>query len=109
MALLVSQYMVFLRDPWLNVRRSWEGFWRTYVCSGARTNIAHELPTNKVIEKGALVMIDLHPIVNNYSADICGANCGLYTGPWGVRVEDTVVVGKGGPVVLTDHPRRLTA
>ncbi len=182
-----------------------EGFWRTYVCSGARTNIAHGLPTNKVVEKGDLVMIDLHPIVNNYSADICRTvclgeptqaqrqafdlylkaqqsavavakagstmmdleravngtldaaghkqhvfgppvhglgiefeeaplpaghaffhgekaappleantvlaigNCGLYTGPWGVRVEDTVVVGIDGPVVLTDHPRRLTA
>lgn len=34
-------------------------------------------------------------------------NCGLYTGPWGVRVEDTVVVGEEGPLVLTVHPRRL--
>jgi Xaa-Pro aminopeptidase len=36
-------------------------------------------------------------------------NCGLYTGPWGVRVEDTVVVDAQGPVVLTDFPRSLEA
>jgi Xaa-Pro aminopeptidase len=34
-------------------------------------------------------------------------NCGLYTGPWGVRVEDTVIVGAAGPEVLTRTPRRL--
>jgi len=40
---------------------------------------------------------------------IAVGNCGLYTGPWGVRVEDTVVVGRGGPTVLTGYPRRLGA
>ncbi len=180
-----------------------EEFWRTYVSSGPRTNIAHGLPTNREIQAGDLVMIDIHPIVNGYSADICrtiaagqptteqqagydlyleaqqatvakvraGAsmvdleatlhgilrdagqgdhvfgppihgvgiefeesplppghaffhgeaapppleantvlavgNCGLYAGPWGVRVEDTVVVGKEGGEVLTTYPRRL--
>jgi Xaa-Pro aminopeptidase len=34
-------------------------------------------------------------------------NCGLYTGPWGVRDEDTVVVRKNGPEVLTKYSRRL--
>ncbi len=34
-------------------------------------------------------------------------NCGLYTGPWGVRVEDTVAVGKEGPLVLTNFPRDI--
>ena len=34
-------------------------------------------------------------------------NCGIYTGPWGVRIEDTVVVGKEGPGVLTDYPYSL--
>jgi Xaa-Pro aminopeptidase len=34
-------------------------------------------------------------------------NCGLYTGPWGVRVEDTVVIGAVGPEVLTAYPRQL--
>lgn len=177
-----------------------EDFWRTYVSSGPRTNIAHGLPTNRKLETGDLVMIDIHPIVNNYSSDICrtvcagkptpeqqavydlyikalqatiakvkagvdmvdleetlhgifkGAghgphifgpsihgiginfeesplppghaffhgekappplpanvviaigNCGLYTGPWGVRVEDTVVVGDEGPMILTEFP-----
>ena len=180
-----------------------EEFWRTYVSSGPRTNIAHGLPSIRKIEPEDLVMIDIHPIVNGYSADMCRTvcagepapeqqeaydlylkaqqatigkvragigmveleetlhgiikeaghgghifgptihgvgiefeesplppghaffhgekappplqanvvisvgNCGLYTGPWGVRVEDTVVVGKDGPVVLTTYPRSL--
>jgi Xaa-Pro aminopeptidase len=180
-----------------------EEFYRTYVSSGPRTNIAHGLPTHRRIQKGDLVMIDLHPIVNGYSADMCrtvsvgkpaadqqaaydlflraqqatiakvkagvsmveleetihGAlkeaghgghifgppihglgiefeeaplppghaffhgekappplevnvvitvgNCGLYTGPWGARVEDTVAVGADGSAVLTTFPRTL--
>ena len=38
---------------------------------------------------------------------IAVGNCGLYTGPWGVRVEDTIVVGEKGPTVLTSYPRQL--
>lgn len=181
-----------------------EGFWRTYVSSGPRTNIAHGLPTLRRLQDRDLVMIDLHPIVNGYSADLCrtvcvgiptaeqqaaydlyvkaqqtaiskvreGAgmvelehtmhgifkeaghqehifgppihgvgidfeeaplppghaffhgekapqplakntviavgNCGLYLGPWGVRVEDTVVVGEAGPQLLTGYPKSLS-
>jgi len=48
-----------------------EGFWRTYVSSGPRTNIAHGLPSNRIINIGDLVMIDIHPIVEGYSSDIC--------------------------------------
>jgi Xaa-Pro aminopeptidase len=180
-----------------------DGFWRTYISSGPRTNVAHGLPTQRKLKNGDLVMIDIHPIVNGYSADMCrtvcvgkpkpdqqaaynlflkaqqdtlakvkegvgmveleqtlhgivkegghgghifgppihgvgiefeesplppghaffhgekeppplGANtviavgnCGLYTGPWGVRVEDTAVVGPKGPTILTGYPRRL--
>lgn len=180
-----------------------EEFWRTYVSSGPRTNIAHGLPTLRRLQPGDLVMIDIHPIVNGYSADICRTvsvvkptpdqqdaydlflkaqqdtiakvkagveiveleqtiheiikqgghgehifgppihgvgiefeeaplppghaffhgekeapplkpnvvisvgNCGIYTGSWGVRVEDTVVVGSDGPIVLTTYPRKL--
>jgi Xaa-Pro aminopeptidase len=180
-----------------------EGFWRTYVASGPRTNIAHGLPTDRRLEPDDLVMIDLHPIARGYSADLCRTvcagtpapeqqaaydlylraqqaavalaragvtvaeveaalhgplreaghgdhlfgppvhgvgiefeeaplpsghaffhgeaappplpanvvlavgNCGLYTGPWGVRVEDTVVVGATGPLLLTRYPRHL--
>lgn len=180
-----------------------EGFWRTYVASGPRTNIAHGLPTHRKVEFGDLVLIDLHPIVDGYSADECRTvclgtatheqrmaydlfvraqqatiakakagvtmvelehslhgsleeaghaehifgppihgvgiefeeaplpaghaffhgekepppleenivlavgNCGLYTGPWGVRVEDTTLVGVEGPKVLTSYPRSL--
>jgi len=52
-----------------------EGFWRTYVSSGPRTNVAHGLPTSCKLEPGDLVMIDIHPIVNGYSADICRTVC----------------------------------
>jgi Xaa-Pro aminopeptidase len=182
-----------------------EEFWRSYVCSGPRTNIAHGLPTNRVVEQGDLVMIDIHPIVNGYSADICRTvcvgkpdasqqsaydlyleaqqstirmikagvgmveleqhihqvlkdgghgdhifgppihgvgiefeeaplppghaffhgekappplpanavisvgNCGLYAGPWGVRVEDTNWVKPDGVETLTRVPRQLTS
>jgi Xaa-Pro aminopeptidase len=180
-----------------------EEFYRTYVSSGPRTNIAHGLPTKRKLKNGDLVMIDIHPIVNGYSADLCRTvcvdkpnakqqnaydlflkaqqttiakvkagvgmveleqtlhgvikegghgghifgppmhgvgiefeesplppghaffhgekeppplkanmviavgNCGLYTGPWGVRVEDTVLVGPEGSKVLTSYPRQL--
>jgi len=180
-----------------------EEFWRSYVASGPRTNIAHGLPSNRRLETGDLVMIDLHPIVNGYSADLCRTvsvgkaspeqneafnlylqaqqstiakagvgvgvaeleanlhgiikaagfgdhifgppihgvgidfeeaplppghaffhgekaprplvantviavgNCGLYLGPWAVRVEDTVVIREAGAEVLTDFPRSL--
>ena len=50
-------------------------FWRTYVSSGPRTNIAHGLPTLRKLKRGDLVMIDIHPIVNGYSADICRTVC----------------------------------
>lgn len=38
---------------------------------------------------------------------IAVGNCGLYTGDWGVWVEDTVVIGSEGPEVLTTFPRSL--
>lgn len=52
-----------------------EGFWRTYVSSGPRTNIAHGIPTNRKIKTGEPVMIDIHPVVDGYSADICRTVC----------------------------------
>ena len=181
-----------------------EDFWRTYVSSGPRTNIAHGLPTVRKLDTGDLAMIDIHPVVNGYSADMCRTvcvgkataeqqaaydlylkaqqatiarikagvgmveleqtlhgvlreaghgehifgplihgvgiefeesplppghaffhgekepppleanvviavgNCGLYTGPWGVRVEDTVLVTAEGYAVLTAFSRSLT-
>jgi Xaa-Pro aminopeptidase len=38
---------------------------------------------------------------------IAVGNCGLYAGPWGVRVEDTVVVKPEGSQILTDFVRKL--
>lgn len=180
-----------------------EDLYKTYVSSGSRTSIAHGLPTKRTIQVDDLVMIDLHPVVDGYSADICRTicagkpspeqkaaydlylkalqaaiakakagvnmveledtlhgilksaghekhifgptthgigiefeeaplppghaffhgekespplaantaiaigNCGLYLGPWGVRIEDTLVVGQDGPMVLTDFPYEL--
>lgn len=177
-----------------------DDFYKTYVSSGPRTNIAHGIPTGRKIERGDLVMIDLHPVVDGYTADLCRTvcidppteaqqeafdlyvqalketiskaragvemasleqtmhdrfkaaghkdhifgppihgvgiqfeeaplpaghaffhgeepppplaagvviaigNCGLYTGQWGVREEDTVVVGAEKPLVLTNYP-----
>jgi Xaa-Pro aminopeptidase len=166
-----------------------EEFWRSYVSSGPRTNIAHGLPTSRRIELNDLVMIDIHPIVDGYSADICRTvcagkpsaeqqqaydlyldaqqstikmlksgvgmtdleghlhqvmkdaghekhifgppihgvgiefeesplpenvvisvgNCGLYTGPWGVRVEDTNWVKADGFETLTTFEYALVA
>ena len=34
-------------------------------------------------------------------------NWGIYTCPWGSRIEDPVVVGKDGPIELTDYPYSL--
>lgn len=181
-----------------------EEFWRSYISSGPRTNIAHGLPTTRQLEPGDLVMIDIHPIVEGYSADVCRTvcvgrpsaeqqaaydlyleaqqatigkikagvemmelegtlhgilkeaghgdhvfgppihgvgiefeesplppghaffhgekapppleanvviavgNCGLYTGPWGVRVEDTNVVLPDGHETLTNYPHVLS-
>lgn len=178
-------------------------FYRSYVASGPRTSIAHGIPTLRKLQSGDLVMIDLHPVVGGYSADvgrtvclgkptveqqeaydlyvkgldnaigkikagvgmmdiqeamhgvykaaghgdhtfgppihglgvefeeaplpaghaffhgekaptplaagvvIAIGNCGLYLGHWGVRVEDTVVVGSEGPLVLSHYPRQL--
>jgi len=52
-----------------------DGFWKTYVSAGERTGIAHGLPTQRKITPGDLVMIDLHPVVNAYSADLCRTVC----------------------------------
>jgi len=52
-----------------------EDFFRTYVASGPRTNIAHGLPSYRRIEEGDLVMIDLAPVYHGYSADMCRTVC----------------------------------
>ena len=178
-------------------------FYRSYISSGPRTGIAHGLPSLRKLQGGDLVMIDIHPVVNGYSSDMCRmacvgkptaeqkkvhdlyvealegtfskvktgvgmmelektmhgffekaghgehtfgppihgigiefeesplppghaffhgekapspleanvviaiGNCGVYTGAWGVRVEDNVVVGKEGPIILTEYPRTM--
>jgi len=111
-----------------------EEFYRSYVSSGRRASIAHGLPTNATVRSGDLVMIDLHPVVDGYGADICRTacaghaffhgeaapsplaanttiaigNCGLYAGPWGIRVEDTVIVDAEGAEIVTEFRYGLT-
>lgn len=200
----VSEIQVAAEAEYAMRQAGAEEFYRTYVASGPRTNIAHGLPTARKLQAADLVMIDLHPVLNGYSADMCRTVCagqptleqqaaydvflnaqqatiakvkagvgmgeleetihgilkdaghgkhifgppihglgiefeeaplppghaffhgekapppleanivitvgnyGLYTGPWGVRVEDTIVVGQDGPTVLTNYPRALT-
>jgi len=52
-----------------------EEFYRTYVASGPRSSIAHGLVSHRKVQKGDLVMIDLHPTVNAYHADLCRTIC----------------------------------
>jgi Xaa-Pro aminopeptidase len=41
------------------------------------------------------------PLLENVSIAI--GNCGIFTKDWGIRIEDTVVVGKNKPLVLTNY------
>lgn len=52
-----------------------EEFWRTYLFPGPRTSIAHGVPTLRRVQASDLVMMDLHPIMNGYSADMCRTVC----------------------------------
>jgi Xaa-Pro aminopeptidase len=52
-----------------------EDFFRTYVASGSRSSVAHGVVSGKTIREGDLVMIDLHPTVDDYNADICRTIC----------------------------------
>ena len=52
-----------------------EDFYKSYVASGPRTGIAHGIPTNRKLEQGDLVMIDIHPVVNGYTSDLCRTVC----------------------------------
>ena len=52
-----------------------EEFHRTYVASGPRSSIAHGLVGHRKVQDGDFVMIDLHPTVNAYHADLCRTIC----------------------------------
>jgi len=52
-----------------------EEFYRTYVASGPRSSIAHGLVGHRKVRRRDLVMIDLHPTVNAYHADLCRTIC----------------------------------
>ncbi|MCJ7748489.1 MAG: Xaa-Pro peptidase family protein, partial [Desulfobacterales bacterium] len=71
----ITESQVAAKAEYAMRRAGAEEFWRTYVSSGPRTNIAHGLPTLRRLQHGDLVMIDIHPIVNGYSADICRTVC----------------------------------
>jgi Xaa-Pro aminopeptidase len=42
------------------------------------------------------------PLAENVSIAI--GNCGIYCDDWGIRIEDTVVIGKDKPIILTKSP-----
>jgi Xaa-Pro aminopeptidase len=50
-----------------------EEFWRTYISSGPRTNIAHGLPTLRKIKTGDLVMM---------TAGLVGGDAGRVSPAW---------------------------
>jgi len=52
-----------------------EEFFRTYIASGVRSSIAHGVVARRRVRKGDVVMIDLHPTVDGYHADICRTIC----------------------------------
>jgi len=52
-----------------------EEFFRTYVASGPRSSIAHGVVGDRKLTKGDMVMIDVHPTVNGYHADLCRTIC----------------------------------
>ena len=52
-----------------------EEFFRTYVASGPRSSIAHGVVGHRKLRKGDIVMIDLHPTVDEYHADLCRTIC----------------------------------
>ncbi len=52
-----------------------EEFFRTYVASGPRSSIAHGVVGHRKLKKGDMVMIDLHPTVDEYHADLCRTIC----------------------------------
>nr|MDO8134955.1 Xaa-Pro peptidase family protein [Candidatus Njordarchaeum guaymaensis] len=52
-----------------------EEFFRTYTASGPRSSIAHGTVSHRKVQRNDLVMIDLHPTVNAYHADICRTIC----------------------------------
>jgi len=52
-----------------------EEFFRTYVASGPRSSIAHGVVGHRRLRKGDMVMIDLHPTVDEYHADMCRTIC----------------------------------
>ena len=70
-------------------------FYRSCVSSGPRSSIAHGIPSLRKLQEGDMVMIDIHPVVDGYTSDnvvIAIGNCGPYTGAWGIRIEDTVMI-----------------
>ena len=67
----VSEIMVAAEAEYAMRKGGAEEFYRSYVASGPRSSISHGLVSKRRLEKGDLVMIDLHPAVDGYHADIC--------------------------------------
>lgn len=71
----VTETMIAAEAEYAMRRNGAEEFFRTYVASGPRSSIAHGIVSHRKLRKGDLVMIDVHPTVNGYHADICRTVC----------------------------------
>jgi len=71
----VTETMIAAEAEYALRKHGAEEFFRTYVASGPRSSIAHGVVSNRKVQSGDLVMIDLHPTVNSYLADICRTIC----------------------------------
>lgn len=71
----VSEVQIATEAEYAMRKAGAEGNYTTYVSSGPRSSIAHGTPSHRKLAKGDLAMIDLHPIVNGYCADMCRTVC----------------------------------
>jgi len=67
----VTETEIAAEAEYMMRKKGAEEFFRTYVASGPRSSIAHGIVSRRKVQKGDLVMIDIHPTVNAYHADLC--------------------------------------
>jgi len=67
----VTETEIAAEAEYMMRKKGAEEFFRTYVASGPRSSIAHGVVSLRKVQRGDLVMIDIHPTVNAYHADLC--------------------------------------
>jgi len=71
----VTESQIAAKAEYAMRRAGAEQFWRTYVSSGHAQTLPMVYRRFVNYKLAILVMIDIHPIVNGYSADICRTVC----------------------------------